>query len=97
MTTLETLKQSLERTRPASIDVEVVETPAEEAPVPDRTTIGALVELILKRHRALDTLIRDQTRQSELIPQLLTIAIAGFVMYGVMMGLTIGFSAIRPD
>lgn len=96
MTTLETLKQTLERTRPDSIDAEVVETHVEEAPVPDRTTIGSLVELILKRHRTLDTLIRDDTRQSELIPQLLAIAIAGFVMYGVMMGLTIGFSGYTP-
>jgi hypothetical protein len=51
-------------------------------PVPDQSIVG-LVELMLKDPQQLDSLVRDKSRQAELIPRLLAISIVGVTIFGV--------------
>lgn len=98
MSTLNALKETLNRTRSEKnpVSPEVIELQDDEVFVPNPSNIPMLFELLLKRPRTLDRSIRDESRQAALIPKLLLIAMGGFVMYGVMMGLTIGVSGWTP-
>src|SRR5262245_32181296 len=51
-------------------------------PVPDQSIVG-LVELMLKDPQQLESLVRDKSRQAELIPRLLAISIVGVTIFGV--------------
>jgi hypothetical protein len=51
-------------------------------PSDDRTTI-ALVELILKNPTHVDRLVRETSRQANLIPRFLGIALVGFIVFGI--------------
>jgi hypothetical protein len=55
-----------------------------------------LVELILKRRERLDLLIRERALQAKLIPRLLAIALAGFVLFGVAQSLVLGAAGVWP-
>ena len=101
MTTFDSLKQTLPRTRVEAIDDAWIpdETPVTAPPVeelPASTGVLSLTEMILKNHALLERLIRSTSRQVVLIPQLLLIAFLGFVLYGVTMGLLIGVSGWTP-
>jgi hypothetical protein len=51
-------------------------------PADDASTLG-LVELMLKDRHRLDELMRDESRQADLIPRFLGVALAGFVIFGI--------------
>jgi hypothetical protein len=55
--------------------------------VPAQTGLFDLVELILKRRDRLERLVRNPTRQAELLPKFLAISLIGFVFFGVAMSL----------
>ena len=55
-----------------------------------------LVELILKRRDRLETLIRDSHIQTQLVPRLLTIALAGFALYGIAQSLVLSAAGLWP-
>jgi hypothetical protein len=55
-----------------------------------------LLELILKAPEQLDRLIRDPSRQAELLPQLLGISLIGFTFFGVAMSLVLSTSSVWP-
>ena len=44
---------------------------------------SGLVELMLKDRAGLDELMREESRQAELIPRFLAIALMGFTIYGI--------------
>ena len=50
--------------------------------IDDRSTVG-LVELMLKAPDHVDRLVRDDTRQADLIPRFLAISLIGFTIFGV--------------
>jgi hypothetical protein len=58
----------------------IAESP--QAPEGDCSASG-LVELMLKDRARLDELLREESRQAELIPRFLAIALAGFTIYGI--------------
>ncbi len=58
------------------------------------STLG-LVELFLKDRPRVDQLIRETTRQAELVPRLLAIVLAGFSIYGVAVSTIL--SVARTD
>jgi len=58
----------------------IVERPQE--PEGDCSASG-LVELMLKDRARLDELLREESRQAELIPRFLAIALVGFTIYGI--------------
>src|SRR5262249_18996476 len=54
------------------------------APEPEEaSTASGLVELMLKDRARLDEAMREESRQAELIPRFLAIALAGFTIYGI--------------
>jgi hypothetical protein len=55
----------------------------------DRLTIPALVELLLKDRRRLYRVLRIEATPAILLPRLLAIALAGFVLFGVAMSLVL--------
>jgi hypothetical protein len=61
--------------------------------IPDDTSLAGVLELLLKNRLRLDTLLRDEQRQRELIPRMLTLALAGFATYGVVA--TLFLNALR--
>jgi hypothetical protein len=63
----------------------VEEVPAAEMPV--STNLLGLMELILKRPDRLERLIREPSRQADLLPRFLAIALVGFVFFGVALSL----------
>ncbi len=98
MDTFESLKQTLVRKRsdqclPESAEPLIV-PPIE--PLPTNHGVLSLIEMLLKNQPLLERLIRVSARQAVIIPQLLLIAFLSFMLYGVMMGLTIGFSGWTP-
>ena len=101
MTTFDSLKQTLPRTRLEVIDdawlpdaTSVTPPPIEDLPA--TTGVLPLTEMILKNHALLERLIRSNSRQAVLIPQLLLISFLGFLLYGVTMGVLIGVSGWTP-
>lgn len=56
-----------------------------------------LIELILKRGRLLDRLIRDPRLQPTLLPRLLAISLISFVFFGVAMSLVLSCSRAWPE
>src|SRR5689334_752117 len=70
---------------------ELVEEPA--LPVNDHSVLG-LVELLLKAPAQLDTWTRDPSRQVELIPRLLTLALTSFALFSTVLVLL--FRAAQP-
>jgi hypothetical protein len=65
--------------------VELVDD-AEETHV---TSLGGVVEMLLKDREWLDHLLRDPSWQRRLIPRLLAIALAGFAVYGLVATLVL--------
>lgn len=59
----------------------IVEPP--RAPAEAECSASGLVELMLKDRARLDEAMRDDSRQAELIPRFLGIALAGFTIYGI--------------
>ena len=55
-----------------------------------------LIELILKRRDQLDLLIRQRHLQAELLPRLLAISFAGFVLFAVAMSLVLSAAGVWP-
>jgi hypothetical protein len=76
-------------------DVPVDDDDAAPGAVHDVGALG-LVELILKRPRRLDDLIRLPLEQTRLVPRFLAIALAGFVLYGVAQALVFGAAGQWP-
>lgn len=76
----------LSETDPAALAAlpyaEVVEPPA--LPVNEHSILG-LVELLLKAPAQLDAWTRDPSRQVELIPRLLTLALTSFALFSVVL------------
>jgi hypothetical protein len=70
----------------------VLELSADE-PRGDNVSLLGLVELLLKNPRRLDYLNREETRQAELVPRLLAVALAGFALFGVALLLILHFTA----
>lgn len=62
----------------------------------EREQLG-LLELILKAPEQLDQLIRDPTRQAELLPRFLAISLIGFIFFGVAMSLVLSTSSVWPQ
>jgi hypothetical protein len=57
---------------------------AEATPIAgEEGSASGLVELMLKDRARLDELLREDSRQAELIPRFLAIALVGFTIYGV--------------
>lgn len=56
-----------------------------------------LLELILKAPEQLDRLIRDPSRQAELLPRFLGISLVGFTFFGVAMSLVLSTSTVWPQ
>lgn len=50
----------------------------------DKTTLGNVVDLLLKDHGKLDMLLRSEAGQRLLIPKFLVVALGGFALYGVV-------------
>ncbi len=75
-------------------DRSLVNTPT---PVdPGQNGPAGLLELILKAPEQLDQLIRDPSRQAELLPRFLAIALIGFTFFGVAMSLVLSTSSVWP-
>ncbi|MBI3462994.1 MAG: hypothetical protein HY000_08025 [Planctomycetes bacterium] len=55
----------------------------ESLPSADERSILGLVELLLKHPSRVDTLVREESRQAELIPRFLAIGLAGFIIFGL--------------
>lgn len=68
-------------------------------PLAERTappSLQELVELILKRPRQLEALIHDPRWQSVLAPRLLSVALAGFFLFGVALSLVLMSAELWP-
>jgi hypothetical protein len=69
-------------------DVELVEPPAPPAPIdPGELTILSLVEFVLKDRPRLYRALRDSAAMPVLLPRLLAISLAAFVLFGAAMSL----------
>lgn len=90
---------SPERTAEAEEDIDTV-LPADvpdaepELPVNEHSTLG-LIELLLKAPLRVDRLTRDETRQADLTPRFLTIALASFSVFSLALVLLLDH-ADRP-
>jgi hypothetical protein len=62
------------------------------APAPRDLSLLGLVEMLLKEPRRLDDLNRDESRQAELLPRLLAVALASFALFGVALVLIVHFT-----
>jgi hypothetical protein len=62
-----------------------------ELPVDDRSLLG-LVELILKAPRRVDALARDDSRQAELLPRFLSIALGSYALFAVVLVLLLNLA-----
>ena len=71
-------------------------TPIETVDV-RQITMLELVELVLKDRRRLYRLLRDPAASTALLPRLLAIALAGFVLFGVAMSLVLTVSGRWPS
>jgi hypothetical protein len=71
---------------------DLVEPPS--LPVNENSLLG-LVELLLKAPRQLDAWTRDPSRQAELIPRLLTLALASFALFSAVLVLL--FRGAQPE
>ncbi|WP_428306572.1 hypothetical protein [Lacipirellula sp.] len=68
--------------------VEVVEPPAPPRPIePRELTLLTLIELVLKDRRRLYQALRVPAATPVMLPRLLAISLAGFVLYGLAMSL----------
>jgi hypothetical protein len=61
----------------------------------ERGVLG-LIELILKKPDRLDRLIGVESTQVELMPKLLTIALAGFTLFGIAQALVLASAGVWP-
>src|SRR5215207_6267798 len=59
---------------------------------PNELSLLGLVEALLKEPRRLDDLNRDESRQAELMPRFLAIALAGFALFGVALLMVLHFA-----
>ncbi len=66
--------------------------PPDETPPP----LG-LVEWMLKDQRRLDACIRDEHQAPDLIPRLLTVALAGFILFGVTATVIVNLAGTSPS
>ena len=73
----------------------VVEEVAVETAGPQ--TLMGIVELILKQRPTLDKLIRDPSRQRELMTRFLTISLIGFTFFGIAMALVLTTTGVWPQ
>lgn len=68
----------------------------EQAPPPPAAPRALeLVEMVLKSPSSLDALVRAPALAGDLVPRLLLIALSGFSLYGLAVGLILGLSDAR--
>ncbi|HTU20908.1 MAG TPA: hypothetical protein VMG10_22845 [Gemmataceae bacterium] len=83
----------LTQTNPAALDaLPYAELAA--PPVNEHSLLG-LVELLLKAPAQLDAWTRDSSRQAELVPRLLTLALTSFAVFSLVLVLL--FHAAKPE
>jgi hypothetical protein len=68
----------------------VPEVAAPPAPASDLSLLG-LVEMLLKEPDRLDVINRDESRQAEMLPRFLAVALTGFTLFGVALALILHF------
>ncbi len=88
-------------TEPKPIILTPIAQPAAEsqlAPTIDPTSISTLglVETLLKKRSELQALLRSTSAHNVLLPRLLAIALAGFVLFGLTMSLVLAVSGHWP-
>jgi hypothetical protein len=86
---------------PEPLPVLEIVSPGQATPVETidarQLTMLALVELVLKDRRRLYRLLREPAASTALLPRLLAIALAGFVLFGVAMSLVLSVSGRWPS
>jgi hypothetical protein len=79
-------------------DVEAVELTSIDAPGDPRSfTAPALVELLLKDRWRLYRLLRVPTGASVMLPRLLGIALAGYILFGLTMSIVMSAAGVWPS
>ena len=76
-----------------------VQTAADEhiEPPKDGMRLALLVELLLKDQTHFDQLARSARTQRELVPRLLAIGLAGYLVFGVVLVVTFGVAGVWPN
>lgn len=86
------------RSEPGALSSEEAFVEGDQAVIrPSEYSMLGLLELILKAPGRLDRLIRDPSRQAELMPRFLGIALIGFTFFGVAMSLVLSTSSVWPQ
>lgn len=66
--------------------------PVEDEPPADEHSVLGLVEILLKAPRRADLLARDETRQAELLPRFLGIALVSYAVFAVVLVLILNMA-----